>query len=300
MLEDARAPYAILAHHRSGSNFLNDLLQAHPQLECINEPMSMHTPHFRDCDLVPWRREDFDRRWLHASLVPHDGLRDFLFDFKDYLLQSHRGRIVGFKETVLFGKLEWLREFLPPLKVIFLKRDIRAVVSSILRSHLTELWNYSKLVPAAYQRLFPAHHAQRQVDLETGLALPWHTRNPSGDDKVRAAALAAMSVVVRYELARRELRHFEHRILSLEDIVQKPEVCLKVITDFLNVDSDDAPLRFLHGRHVTSRGGLFSSFRSPEDTQHAWSWHLSAAQLRAIDAVTAAVTHATQARPPDG
>ena len=65
---DGRAPFLVLAHHRSGSNFLNDLLQAHPCIECLNEPLSMHTRFFRDCDLARWTHEDFDPRWLHRSL----------------------------------------------------------------------------------------------------------------------------------------------------------------------------------------------------------------------------------------
>jgi len=48
---DLRAPFLLLAHHRSGSNLLNDLLQAHPCIECLNEPFSMHTPFFREHDL---------------------------------------------------------------------------------------------------------------------------------------------------------------------------------------------------------------------------------------------------------
>jgi LPS sulfotransferase NodH len=38
--KDAAAPFLILAHHRSGSNFLNDLVQAHPCVDCINEPFT--------------------------------------------------------------------------------------------------------------------------------------------------------------------------------------------------------------------------------------------------------------------
>src|SRR5687767_12798578 len=102
----ARAPFFVMAHHRSGSNFLNDLLQSHPHLECINEPCSMHTGFFRECDLVPWLGSDFDPEVLHRSLMQHEGLRAYLADFKSYLLQSSSLRVLGFKETVLFGKLE--------------------------------------------------------------------------------------------------------------------------------------------------------------------------------------------------
>jgi LPS sulfotransferase NodH len=111
-----RAPYFVMAHHRSGSNFLNDLLQSHPRIECINEPFSMHTPFFRACDLEPWSVDEFTQDLLYPAL--DDGLRAYLFDLRKYLSQSNSLRVLGFKDTVLFGKLAWLKAFLPSLKII--------------------------------------------------------------------------------------------------------------------------------------------------------------------------------------
>lgn len=262
------APYLLLAHHRSGSNFLNDLLQAHPRLECINEPLSMHTPYFRDCDLTPWHADEFDAAVLHPSLQPHPELRDFLADLRDYLCGSSSARVIGFKETVLFGKLEWLCRFLPSLKVVFLKRDPRAIISSVLRSNLAGLWNYACLVPPAFRKLFPDYVSRHD-----------------GTAPVVAAETAAMSVAVRYALAQRTLGNFQHLVVHLDRVTHEPHECLSELTQFLGVGPHPAPLRFVHERQAVSRGGPFSSFRRQEDVEDAWRGHLQPAQMRVIEDV---------------
>jgi hypothetical protein len=265
------SPYLLLAHHRSGSNFLNDLLQAHPQLECVNEPLSMHTPYFRTCDLAPWGGDEFDARLLHPSLRPHPELRAFLGDLRDYLGRSSNGRVIGFKETVLFGKLEWLSRFLPTLKVVFLKRDPRAIISSVLRSNLTGLWNYAELVPPAFLKLFPSYESRH-----------------AGTAAVAAAETAAMSVAVRYALAHRTLGHFQHLVIHLDQVTREPQACLEELTRFLGVGPHPAQLRFLHERRTASRGGPFSSFRRQEDVEDTWRQHLQPEQIRVIEDVLSA------------
>jgi len=264
-----RAPYFVMSHHRSGSNFLNDLLQSHPRIECINEPFSMHTKYFRDCDLEPWTRDEFDPTLLHPSLAPHGSLRSFLLDFRGYLSLSTEARVIGFKDTVLFGKLEWLKAFLPTLKILFLKRDPRSVVSSVLRSNLLGFWNYDRLVPPAFRKLYPGYVSKVH-------AADWATL---------AAEIVAMSVVTRHELARRTVQHFEHLELRLDDLMREPERRLHDIAEFLGVEANEAQLSFLKQRQAETRGGRFSSFRSRDDVERGWERHLSAAQVRVIEDV---------------
>ncbi len=263
------APFLLLAHHRSGSNLVNDLLQAHPGIECLNEPLSMHTRYFRDCDLVPWGAADFDGEVLHPALAADPGLRDFLMDLRAFLLQSSDRRMMGFKETVLFGKLGWLSAFMPGLKVLFLQRDIRAVVSSVLRSGLMdELWQYEQRVPPAFAALHPGYQ-----------------RHAMTNEAVAGAELAAMSVVLRYELAHRELGLFEHRTLQFEQLMRDPAASLAEVAAFLGVPEDAGPLQFLNGRQGETRGGLFSSFRARDEVQNGWRRHLTPRQLQAIEDV---------------
>ncbi len=263
------SPYFLMAHHRSGSNFLNDLLQAHPRIECLNEPFSMHTRYFRECDLDPWTEEEFDPQLFHPALAAHAGVRDYLLQFRDYLSQSSPQRVIGFKDTVLFEKLGWLKAFMPSLKIVFLKRDPRSIVSSVLRTDLLEFWDYAKLVPPAFRQLFP-HYV---------------SRFPQAGRSTAVAELVAMSVAVRYEYARRALQQVDHLELHLDRLMREPVENLRSIAGFLGVEPHERQLSFLEQRQVETRGGTFSSFRSPDDVQRGWQRHLDAEQIRVIEDV---------------
>jgi hypothetical protein len=241
----ARAPLLLMAHHRSGSNFLHDLLQSHPKIECINEPFSMHTRFFRQCDLVRWTEADYDPAVLHVALAKHAGLRSYLRELRQYLLQSSSERVIGFKETALFGKLEWLKEFMP------------------------DFWLYRNLVPKAFREMFP--HYRSAVD--------------AGDMSGSDAELVAMSVVTRYELAYRTLCLFEHRMLMLRAVMHDPAASLQVVTDFLGLEPHPQQMAFLCSRRGVSRGGTFSSFRAADDVEHTWRRHLSPRQVEVIEHV---------------
>jgi len=281
--DEQRAPFLLMAHHRSGSNFLNDLLQTHVDIECLNEPLSMHTRLFRDQDLALWEARDYDPQMLHPCLAEHPSARAYLFDLRRYLMQSRRGRILGFKDTCLFGKLGWLQAFLPGLKIIFLRRDPRAIVSSVLRSKLASFWNYADLVPPVFAQVCPAYTSQVAAN----------------DTALRATETAAMSVAVRYELARRALGALEHLTLNLEDLTRDPLPCLHRLAGFLGVQGDVEQATFLAMRQSETRGGLFSSFRSVDDVEQTWRRHLSAPQLAVIDDVMLAMREVSAARAQD-
>jgi len=266
---DSCAPFLVMAHHRSGSNFLHDLLQSHPGIECINEPFSMHTRFFRQCDLVVWTGTDYDPELFHIAMAKHEELRAYLSELREYLLQSTRGRLIGFKETALFGKLHWLKEFLPSLKVLFLMRDPRAIVSSVLRSGLLDFWRYCDLVPKAFHQLYP--HYESRAD--------------RSEPSVREAEIVAMSVVARYELARRCVHLFEHQVVSLEAVMRDPCGSLHGMTDFLGIEPHADQASFLQRRQAVSRGGTFSSFRAPQDVWTAWRRHLGARQIEVVEDV---------------
>jgi hypothetical protein len=271
-----------MAHHRSGSNFLNDLLQTNAEIECLNEPLSMHTRLFRENDLTPWNAEDFDPQTLHPCLAEQPAVRSYLLELRQYLTQSRRGRILGFKDTCLFGKLGWLRAFLPGLKVIFLQRDERAIVSSVLRSKLAPFWHYADLVPPAFAQFCPGYAR----------------RTEACDTAVHAAETAAMSVALRYELARRSLGTLDHLTIRLEDLTRDPLESLRVLSGFLGVEGDPAQAAFLAMRQSETRGGLFSSFRAVDDVNQAWQRHLNARQLAVIEDVMLAMRSVSAAGNP--
>lgn len=264
-----RAPFFLMAHHRSGSNFLHDLLQAHPAVECINEPLSMHTRFFRQCDLVQWGAADYRPDCLHVALARHTALRDYLVELRDYLLCSEATRVIGFKETALFGKLEWLKQFMPSLKLLWLVRDPHAIVSSVLRSGLLAFWCYPDLVPRAFAELCPQYRR-----------LPAHA-----EPAALEAEVVAMSVAVRYAMARRSLALFDHCILRLDEAMRDPEGFLHTAAGFLGLAPHPDQAAFLRRRQSENRGGLFSSYRSPHDVHAGWRRHLSAQQVRVIEEV---------------
>lgn len=229
----------------------------------------MHTRLFRQQDLVVWEREDFDPHLLHRSLLEEPGIRSYLLELRQYLWKSRAGRVIGFKDTCLFGKLGWLKAFIPDLKIILLRRDMRAIVASALRSQLVGFWSYANLVPPAFDRVFPGYCSNVGV----------------GDSAVHAAELVAKSVAVRYELARRTLGIFDHCVVELSDTMTEPDACLAKLVDFLDVPAAAEPLSFLQARRLQSRGGTFSSFRTADDVERTWARYLTPAQLQAVEAV---------------
>jgi hypothetical protein len=271
----------VAAHHRSGSNFLTDLLQKHDALECVNEPLSMHTRLFRQQDLAVWDREDFDPHLLHRSLLNEPGIHSYLLELRQYLWKSRAGRVIGFKDTCLFGKLGWLKAFIPDLKIIFLRRDMRAIVASALRSKLVGFWSYVDLVPPAFDRVFPGYCSS--VD--------------ASDSAAHAAELVAKSVAVRYELARQTLGLFDHCVVELGELLTAPDVCLARLAEFLDVPSAAGPLHFLQARRIQTRGGTFSSFRTADDVEMTWARYLTPTQVWAVEAVQ---QHCQQPARPSG
>ncbi len=235
-------PFMILSHHRSGSNFLHDLIQTHPQCECISEPFSMHTNVFREIDLIPWYAHDFDGSILHPFLKTYPGTREFLHELKQFLVKPYPFHARGIKETMLFEKLAWLKKFIPELKIIFLVRDPRAVIHSIIRLNMFILWDYNKKIPYYIQHYYP-----EKVYLET----PLH--------------LCTWSWKIRYGLACTYLDLFEHIVIRLEDIILNPEETLPSIMEFLNHEVDDHQWVFFDKSHRQTRGKAFSTYRSTKD-----------------------------------
>jgi hypothetical protein len=158
-------------------------------------------------------------------------------------------------------------------------RDPHAIVSSVLRSGLLAFWCYPDLVPRAFAELSPQYRR-----------LPAHA-----DPAALEAELAAMSVAVRYAMARRNLALFEHRIVPLDEAMRDPEGFLHTVTGFLGLEPHADQAAFLQRRQSEHRGGLFSSYRSPQDVHGGWRRHLSAQQVHVIEEVLLAAERAEPA-----
>ena len=77
------------------------------------------------------------------------------------------------------------------------------------------------------------------------------------------------------------------RATRIEDIMREPAAALEDIGTFLGVARHDGPARFIEERRAETRGGRYSSFRSPDDVERAWERHLSIGQRRVIANVVA-------------
>lgn len=245
--------FLLLSHHRSGSNFLCNLLCSNENVVCINEPLSMHTAFFYEKDLIPWTGEEYNEEFLHTSLKPYPKLIEYLKELRAYMLEdSNDNRAVGFKETLLFEKLSWLKEFVPEIKIIYLVRDPRAVVNSVLRNGMYKIWNYDITV----------RRYLKKYNLEPNALTPFQ--------------LAVWSWKIRDNLFNKYKKMFEYQVVKLEDIVNNPEQASNDLMSFLNMKLSDEQLDFLSKVYVNDKKGkAFSVFTSKERILNDWRGNIS-------------------------
>jgi Sulfotransferase family len=254
--------FCILSHHRSGSNFLTDVMQEHPAISVIDEPFSMHTPLFPQLDLIRWGPDDFLADGWHGSLVDRPGVVGFLASLFAYLKGAPLGTSRGFKETGMTEKLGWLQRAIPSLKVIYLCRDPRAVVRSVLRHRARRQWRYELVVPR-----YARHYPDVPFAIETG------------DEIGRCIS----SWQIRHFEACRSLAEGEHCTVRLEDLVRRPQATLDRIMNLLGLAIDDRQLDFIRASQEERRGGPYSTFRRAEDVLSGWRSELGVHERRRVE-----------------
>jgi hypothetical protein len=251
-LDAPALPFMILSHHRSGSNFLTDLMQANERVECISEPLSMHTD-FRRFDLETWTDREVVPSYLHPRLHGLPGTAAFIRRLGDWLYGSPPSMVRGMKETLLFDKLSWCREIFPSSRVIWLVRDPRAVVHSVLRCGLWRFWEY----PERVARFCRDYYRDQSI-------------NP-----VSPVELTLWSWKVRYALAREQLGHFDHLRVRLEDLVDRPQVELGRISELVGLPVTPGQEACCSRPGEESRGGTFSTVRRGNEVVGGWRAGLS-------------------------
>lgn len=247
--------FLLLSHHRSGSNFLCNLLCTNKNVECINEPLSMHTSFFYEKDLIPWTNEEYNEEYLHKSLKSYPKLIKYLKDLREYMIEdSNSTRAIGFKETLLFEKLLWFKEFFPEIKIIYLVRDPRAVVNSVMRNDMYKIWNYDRTV----KRYLNEYNSELNLT------------------NTNAFNLAVLSWKIRDNLFNKYKNMFEYRIVRLEDIVNNPKEETNKLMSFLNMELSDEQTDFLSKVYVNDKKGkAFSVFTSKERILNDWKGKMS-------------------------
>ncbi len=265
MMSDGPAlPFMVLGHHRSGSNFLTDLIQANELVECISEPLSMQTD-FRRFDLELWTAEEFALPHLHDRLRDLPGVAAFLARLRDWLYAAPAGLARGMKETLLFDKLGWCREMFPSLRVIWLVRDPRAVVHSVLQCGLWDFWEYPQRVGGFCREYFG----------DPGIA------------PASPAELTLWSWKARYALAQEHLLGFDHLQVRLEDLISSPRRELERIGELVGFRVTAAQELVAVRPTAESRGGTFSTVRRGGEVLNGWRTGLAAAEREYVERLAA-------------
>jgi sulfotransferase family protein len=254
-------PFLLLGHHRSGTNFVNDLLQIHPDCECLNEPLSMHSTFWMQRDLIAWGEQDYDPDHMHRDLEGHPGAATYLADLHSYLHAAPTGRIRGAKETLLFEKLGWLHRFAPAFQVIILVRDPRAVASSIIGRNMQHLWAYDDRITPRIARTAAFAERSRE-DVLAQVVWSW---------KERLALALSQSAL------------FDCHILRLEDLVAQPRSTLAGLMGFLGRDVDCAQMAFMQESRLELGATTYSWSRTEQAVLDGWKTRLSEGDVRFIE-----------------
>ncbi|MDW8804346.1 sulfotransferase [Streptomyces scabiei] len=263
------APFMVLAHHRSGSNFLADVLQAHPHVECLSEPLSMHTSGYLPHDLLRWTQAEYRADVLHPELAAAPEAVRFTKDLAAFVGSAPSGTARGFKETLGFEKLSWMRQVFPGLRIVLLVRDPRAVVRAVLSRQMEGLWDYPGII-ARYKQQYGSVAKFGSVR-----EFPIHDATPL--DRV------ITSWQIRFWEARRDLgTHLATRV-RFEDILTQPQRRLEQIMRVVGAPLHPEQLAFIENSHSgPSRGGSYSTVRDPQKVMSAWKRELSPDTIHTI------------------
>lgn len=253
----------LIGHHRSGTNVLTDVLQAHSRVSFIDEPLSMHTRGFPRTDLERWGADGYHPVHLHDALREYPLSRRFFRDLASYLEATPGGQVRGFKETLLFEKIPWLLSAVPQLRIVHVVRDPRAVVASLLKHDVDRQWGYADRLAVYFAR-----HPDSPVEplLETPLmrcVTSWKVR--------------------QYEF-RRSVEALPVVTVRLEDIVRDDESSLDLIMSFLDLEVERKQLVLRRESERETRGGMYSTYRHKDEVLDGWRRRLSPADQAFVTA----------------
>lgn len=240
-------PFMLLGHHRSGTNFLTDVLQAHPEVSMVDEPLSVHTRGFRDTDLLVWGADQWDDVRVHDALVDHPMSRARFQRLREFVTAP--GEVVrGFKETILFEKMPWLHAAVPGLRTVLVVRDPRAVVGSLLKHDVDAIWEYSR-------------------------ALERYVGQPGAHRELVATGSPLARSVSSWRVRHRELLGAPPpglRVFRLEDLVRDDSDVLAEMMRHIGLEPHEAQHRTMKEHQREHRGGMYSTYRTLDQVLNEW------------------------------
>lgn len=221
----------------------------------------MHSDFWLERDLSPWNEGDFSPEHLHADLADQPGAAQFLDELRAYLHAAPSGHVRGMKETLLFEKLGWLRAFAPDLRIILLVRDPRAVVASIVGRGMGGMWGYGEKI---------APRIARSTTLAT------RTRQD-------AVVQAVWSWKERLALGLGQAVLFDHHVLRLEDLVDRPTTALGGLMGFLGLSMDQGQLDFIAESREEQAATTYSWSRTRSSVLNGWENTLGAHDVEFVE-----------------
>lgn len=258
----------ILATHRSGSSFVNQIVRHHPIVESINEPFSQHLDLFRKTELVRhWSADEFHPHYLHSDLSSYPSTIEYLIEFQRWFSSGDEYLVTSFKETGLFGKLSWVLAFLKEASIILLVRDPRAVIASNLKRNMHNSW-------WAYSRRL------QQINTQS-MSLGWEEDFADDDPAAVTAGIWSYS----YRLALSELRDRPWFLLRLEDLLDEPELWIDRLMKFIGLRAVDSQLEFVRASWKESRANAYSYQRTKSEVTDTWRGVLNDDSVRRIERI---------------
>lgn len=233
--------FMILGNQRSGTSYLLDLINAHPSVDTINEPFSMHLNFFRTNESA-WSVEEFDERYLHRELKCYPKTCSFIKELNHWL-NFDFPNIRGFKETALFEKYDWLCRVLDIDQTIVVMRDLRAVIYSVLRRKLHRSW----------------------WDYE-GRLRKYYGYTDILEDHIICAELLKHRTNHLIEIIQKTNCY----VLRLEDLLNEPLKELNELMKYIGAHVSDEQISFFEETSKETRDSTYSNFRRKEDVLNKW------------------------------
>ena len=237
--------FVLLGQHRSGTNYLLDLIRHHPAVDTINEPFSMHLDFFRE-DETPWSSEDYEVDILHKCLQPFPETVEYIKDLNHWL-NFPFPNVRGFKETALFEKWDWINRVLCYDKLIIIVRDPRATIASVLRRDLHRSWWDYKSRLITYYNL---------TDVRSVIDSPLLT--------------CAAILKVRMGYLRKIMGKESCLVVRLEDIVNSNGSEVQRVMEYLGLDLHLEQIEFITETSSETRDFTYSNYRQTDQVLHSW------------------------------
>ncbi|MDP2586925.1 MAG: HAD-IA family hydrolase [Candidatus Komeilibacteria bacterium] len=263
-------PVLILGHPRSGTNYLKSLVSIHPEVSSLTEPYSLHSTFFTEKDAEVWKKHDFDPEIFAKELRDFPSLQEMMKTLQNFLTPS-KERVNLVKETTFLLKLEWAREYLEHVKIIFLIRSPFAVISSFQANNLYDKWGY--------EERFHTIQGQLDTNLEEYKDLSSAVNTDSEVSK-----LAFLWIVQNFE-AMKNLDQFENVIVKYEQLLENTKVELERINDFMDLDFKEIQDQFIKESRTETLGNMYSTFNAKAGDKDKAGTYLTPAEISEIEKV---------------